>query len=97
MESLIVITVVVIAVALAFDALRKGKRRAPVEESEAHTLTADETDTTQTGKYRVEQMLKMTKKPGSKSSAQELLPESPEEGSLPDPFGTGSHKIRRDR
>lgn len=96
METLVVISVLVIALALAFDAFRKGKRPPTVQPSDNAPLTADESSTTQTGKYRVEQMLKVTKKVDSSSSTQELLPESPDDSTLPDPFGTGSHKIRRD-
>ena len=84
---IVIFFVVLLGAALVFERARKSTGLAPKDEAPQGLPKADELGPTQTGKYRVQQMLKNTA-----DQWEEDATAAGEDDPLPDPFGTGKVK-----
>ena len=89
-----IIVLIVLAVLFAIvllDRLRKKQEKTKFEEIQKRTLAADHSGPTQTGKFRVQQMLQKTEaRPSAEQEIEAALDD--ENAPLPDPFSAGKNK-----
>ena len=93
MVKLIVLLVVgVLLIVIVLDRLRKKQEKARFDEIQRRALAADHSGPTQTGKFRVQQMLQKTEpRPLSEQESIDAALDD-ESAPLPDPFDAGKNK-----
>ena len=85
-RMIVFVVLAVMLLLVVLDRLRKNKDRARLEEIQAKTKTADESGPTQTGKFRVQQMLEKTEQSKRRISEEPEFEGDDEDTPLPDPF-----------